>query len=157
MSFPPRATSTNTVLSYDECTFAERHRVAHLATADAVGAPHVIPICYALIAATFYFIVDEKPKRTRTGLKRLRNIAVNPQVALVIDDYDEDWTRLAYLLVHGRAACVADEREYARGLDALRQRYPQYRSMPLAFETHPMVRITPSRSHWWRAGAKRAC
>ena len=131
--------------------FAENHRVAHLATADAAGAPHVIPICYAVVGDAFYFVVDDKPKRTRTGLKRLRNIAANPQVALVIDDYDEDWTRLAYLLVHGRAASVTDAGEYAKGLDALRQRYPQYRSMPLAFETHPMVRITPSRSHWWRA------
>ena len=98
------------MLSDDERAFADRHRVAHLATADAAGAPHVIPICYALVGDAFYFVVDEKPKRTRTGLKRLRNIAANPQVALVIDDYDEDWTRLAYLLVHGRAA-VVDERQ----------------------------------------------
>jgi PPOX class probable F420-dependent enzyme len=94
---------------------------------------------------------DEKPKRTRTGLKRLRNIAANPQVALVIDDYDEDWTRLAYLLVQGHAAMVESTDEYATALAVLQQRYPQYRSMPLEFETHPMVRITPTRSHLWRA------
>ncbi len=139
------------MLSADDRAFAERHRVAHLATADASGAPHVIPICYALVGVHIYFVIDEKPKRTRTGLKRLRNIAANPQVALVIDDYDEDWARLAYLLVQGHATIVETADEYATALTALRQRYPQYRSMPLAFETHPMVRITPTRSHLWRA------
>ena len=139
------------ILSPDARAFADRHRVAHLATADDAGAPHVIPMCYALVGAEFYFVVDDKPKRTRSGLKRLRNIAANPQVALVIDDYDEDWTRLAYLLVHGAAVVVADRDEYAVALVALRERYAQYRSMPLAFATHPMVRITPVRSHLWRA------
>jgi PPOX class probable F420-dependent enzyme len=138
-------------LSDDERAFAERHRVAHLATADAAGAPHVIPICYALIGDCFYFVIDEKPKRTRTGLKRLRNIAANPQVALVIDDYDEDWTRLAYLLARGRAALVAERDEWANALAALRARYPQYRTMPLVFDTHPMVRLVPGQLHFWRA------
>jgi PPOX class probable F420-dependent enzyme len=139
------------LLTNDERVFAERHRVAHLATADSAATPHVIPICYALVAGNFYFVVDEKPKRTRTGLKRLRNIAVNPQVALVIDDYDEDWARLAYLLVQGRAACVDDRQEHATALAALWLRYAQYTVMQLGFDTHPMVRITPLRSHFWRA------
>src|SRR5579862_6965178 len=142
------------MLTPDERAFAERHRIAHLATADATGAPHVIPICYALVGDDFYFIVDEKPKRTRTGLKRLRNIAANPQVAVVIDDYDEDWTRLAYILVHGQAAIVADRDEYAGALAALRARYPQYRAMPLAGATHPLVRITTARAHLWRAAVR---
>lgn len=133
--------------------FAERHRVARLATADASGAPHVIPICFALIGDVFYFVVDEKPKRTRTGLKRLRNIAANPQVALVIDDYDEDWTRLAYLLVRGGAAVVEEPAEYAAVLAVLRRRYPQYRTMLLAPDTHPMVRIVPRHRHLWHATA----
>jgi PPOX class probable F420-dependent enzyme len=140
-------------LSDADRAFAERHRVAHLATADATGAPHVIPICYVLTDDVFHFVVDEKPKRTRTGLKRLRNIAANPQVALVIDDYDEDWTRLAYLLVRGRAAVVEEPAEYATVLAALRQRYPQYRAMPLAPETHPMVRIVAEHRHLWQATA----
>jgi PPOX class probable F420-dependent enzyme len=139
------------ILSDDERAFANQHRVARLATADAAGAPHVIPICYALIADAFYFIVDEKPKRTRSRLKRLRNIAANPQVALVIDDYDEDWTRLAYLLVRGRAALVDLTAEYDQVLAVLRERYPQYRAMRLRFETHPLVRIVPEQRHLWRA------
>ena len=62
----------------------EQHRVAHLATADAHGAPHVVPVVYACVGERIYFVVDEKPKRTRTGLKRLRNIAENPKVALIV-------------------------------------------------------------------------
>jgi len=143
------------VLSEAKRAFVERHRVAHLATADAAGAPHVIPVCYALVGEHVYFVVDEKPKRTRTGLKRLRNIAANPQVALVIDDYDDqDWTRLAYLLVQGDATRVEEHAEYDRALTALRARYPQYRTMPLACNTHPMVRITPRRAHAWRANER---
>jgi len=149
-----KSRATRTILSNEERSFAARHRVAHLATAGATGAPHVIPLCYALLGDVFYFVIDEKPKRSRSGLKRLRNITVNPQVALLIDDYDEDWMRLAYLLVHGLATRVVERSEYEQALDALRQRYPQYRSMPLAFATHPMVRITPSRTHGWRASGE---
>jgi PPOX class probable F420-dependent enzyme len=138
-------------LTANERHYIDRHRIAHLATADAAGAPHVIPICYALVGDHVYFVIDEKPKRTRAGLKRLRNIAANPQVALVIDDYDEDWSHLAFLLVQGTAEPVADHREFAAVLAVLQVRYPQYRSMPLTFETHPMIRITPARSHGWRA------
>ncbi len=140
-----------------ERDFARSHRIAHLATADAAAVPHVVPICYAVIGEAFYFIVDDKPKRNRTRLKRLRNIAENPRVALVIDHYDdEDWTGLAYLLVHGQAAAVEDAREYAAALDALRQRYPQYRSMRLAMATHALIRIRPERRHMWRAREARA-
>jgi PPOX class probable F420-dependent enzyme len=137
-------------LTDDERDFARSHRVAHLATADAAGVPHVVPICYALVGDLFYFIIDDKPKRSRTGLKRLRNIADNPKVAVVIDAYDEDWSRLAYLLIQGHATRVEDVYEYATGLDALRQRYPQYRSMQFAMQTHPLIRIEPERRHMWR-------
>jgi PPOX class probable F420-dependent enzyme len=88
-------------LTSTECAFIDRHRVAHLATADARATPHVIPIVYARADDEVYFIVDEKPKRTRAGLKRLLNIAQNNKVAFIVDDYDEDWTRLAYLLIQG--------------------------------------------------------
>jgi PPOX class probable F420-dependent enzyme len=117
--------------------------------------PHVVPICYAVVGGSFYFVVDEKPKRSRRGLKRLLNIAANAQVALVIDDYKRDWSHLAFLLVQGHAALVADPGEYAAVLAALRRRYPQYRSMPLQFEQHPMVRIAPQHHHLWRAATRR--
>jgi PPOX class probable F420-dependent enzyme len=130
--------------------FILSHSVARLATADKGGQPHVIPFCYAFDGARFYFVVDEKPKRqTGKPLKRVRNILENPQVALVIDDYADDWTQLAYVLVSGTAALVEDQEEYARALVLLRDRYPQYRLMNLTFARNPMVRITPTKVHTW--------
>jgi PPOX class probable F420-dependent enzyme len=133
--------------------FLERHRVGHLATAGADGAPHVMPVCYALDDAALYFIADEKPKRrTPRELKRLRNVAENPRAAFVVDDWDEDWTRLAWLLVRGPAAIVTDERAHASALALLRARYPQYVGMTLTPERNPIVRITPAHVTCWRAG-----
>src|SRR5262244_2764273 len=103
--------------------FIQSHVVAHLATTGKDGQPHVIPFCYAFDGACVYFVVDEKPKRqTGKPLKRIRNILENPQVALVIDDYMDDWTQLAFVLVNGTAAVVEDEHEYARALGLLRTR-----------------------------------
>ena len=134
--------------------FLDRHQVAHLATASADGDPHVIPLCYARLGDRLYFVADDKPKRRAPRrLKRLDNIAANPRVALVVDDYDADWSRLAYLLLHLDAAIVDDDAEYANGLAALRTRYPQYREMALQRATHPMVRMTPRRWHLWQASS----
>ena len=77
-------------------------RVGRLATADAAGRPLVVPVCYAADSARIYSAVDAKPKATR-NLRRLRNIADNPQVSLVVDVWDEDWSRLAWVIVEGRA------------------------------------------------------
>jgi PPOX class probable F420-dependent enzyme len=130
--------------------FILTHAVARLATASKEGQPHVIPFCYAFDGAHFYFVVDEKPKRqTGKPLKRIQNIVENPQVALVIDDYADDWTQLAYVLVHGTALIVENESEYDRALALLRERYPQYRQMDLSFARNPMVRITPTKVHAW--------
>jgi PPOX class probable F420-dependent enzyme len=121
-------------------------------TAGAAATPHVIPLCYARIGDLLYFVADDKPKRRGPrALKRLANIAANPRVALVVDDYDPDWSRLAYLLIHCDAAVVDDDAEYAGALTALRRRYPQYGPMALQRESHPAVRMTPRRWHLWRA------
>jgi len=91
-------------LSEAERKFVLAHRVAHLATADAGGAPHVVPVCFALEEENLYITIDEKPKRApAAGLKRLRNIAENARVAVVVDRYDEDWTRLGWVMLRGRA------------------------------------------------------
>lgn len=140
------------VLSGPARTFLDRHRIGRLATADAAGVPHVVPFCFAVLDDALYFVVDAKPKRARgLALKRMRNIAANPAVAVVVDDYDDDWTRLAYLLVRGRAAVVSDNHERARVLAALGAKYVQYRTMDLAGPDHPVVRITPEHAHFWRA------
>lgn len=136
--------------------YLARHRVARLATADAGGTPHVVPLCYAVSGDHVYFVVDEKPKHPGgRALKRMRNIAENPAVALVVDDWSEDWTALGFLLLRGRAAIVADGRERARALQALRLRYRQYRTMDLDGPAHPIVRITPSHLHRWQASGGR--
>ncbi len=98
-----------------------------------------------------YFVVDEKPKTPGKTLKRLRNVAANPAVALVVDVYDEDWARLEYLLVQGRAAVVEAADEYAGALEELCGRYPQYREMRLEKGRNPIVRITVDSAHHWRA------
>jgi PPOX class probable F420-dependent enzyme len=131
--------------------FLRLARVAHLATADATAAPHNIPLCFWFDdEARFYFIVDEKPKRlSAKGIKRMRNIAENPQVAIVIDHYEEDWSSLAYVLVHGEAAIVDAPDEYLLALRNLRDKYPQYRAMVLSPEKNPIVRIEARRVHAW--------
>jgi PPOX class probable F420-dependent enzyme len=116
-----------------------------------VIAPHVVPLCYARIDDYLYFVVDDKPKRAGRPLKRLRNIESCPRIALVVDDYDDDWSRLAYVLLHCDAIRVTSESEFEAALHVLRQRYPQYLHMSLTFATHPMVRMETRRWHLWRA------
>jgi PPOX class probable F420-dependent enzyme len=139
-------------LSEPARAFLDAHRVGHLATADAAGVPHVVPLCYARVGDRIYFVADEKPKkRGAKALKRLANLAVNPRAALVVDDYDDDWTRLAFLLVHLAAAVVDDDSEYGEALAALRERYPPYRGMPLSSDRNPIVRLTARHCHLWRS------
>jgi len=112
--------------------FCETSRVARLATADAKGVPHLVPVCYAIVDDTLYITIDEKPKRTDIPLKRLRNIAANPEVAVTVDRWDEDWRRLAWVMLRGRADILADGPEHDAAHVRLRERYPQYRSMEIA-------------------------
>jgi coenzyme F420-0:L-glutamate ligase / coenzyme F420-1:gamma-L-glutamate ligase len=130
--------------------FLAHSRVAHLATAGADAAPHAVPLCFWFDGANFYFVIDQKPKRnTGLKLKRMRNIAANPRVALLIDHYEEDWNQLAYVLIEGRARVVEDAEEYMLALRNLRDKYPQYRNMALSQENNLMVRIDPLRVHIW--------
>jgi PPOX class probable F420-dependent enzyme len=133
--------------------FLEAHRVGHLATAGADGAPHVVPVCYALDEAALYFVADEKPKRRPAReLLRLRNVRENPRAAIVVDDWDEDWTRLAWVLVRGPARVVTDRAAHATAVGLLRARYPQYRAMALDDPAlNPVVRIEAERVVTWRA------
>ena len=101
-----------TTFTEAEMRFLTRMRVGRLATADARGQPHVIPIAFAIDPQRLYTALDEKPKRVAPlKLKRVRNLQVNPQVAIVVDEYDEDWTGLAWVLVRGRGELV-EEGEY---------------------------------------------
>jgi len=132
--------------------FLARHRVARLATADRAAIPHVVPLCYAVSGDAVYFVVDEKPKQPGgRALKRMRNLAENPAVALVVDEWSEDWSKLAFLLIRGTGTIITAPRERGRALRALRARYPQYRAMHLDGVEHPIVRIVPTHLHRWRA------
>jgi len=132
-------------LSELECrsAFAEA-RVARLATADAEGAPHLVPITFAVEGDRVYFAVDGKPK-SPARLRRLRNIEQNPQVSLLVDEYDEDWERLWWVRADGRARILTEGLEAPRGL--LRGRYPQYADVAM---DGPVVEIAVGRWSGWR-------
>lgn len=135
-----------------ERLFLERARIAHLATADKAGIPHVVPVCFALDGDCVYITIDEKPKRAGTRLKRLRNIERNPSVALVADRYDEDWSRLGWVMLRGEAIILESGEEHDRAQSLLRARYPQYRGMALDFLPVIAVRIARVTS-WGAIGA----
>ena len=124
-------------------------RVARLATLDARQGPHLVPICFAYDGAVFYSAIDRKPKRVSPNrLARMKNIKKNTQVALLVDEYNEDWTRLWYVLVRGKAELVSKVAERKRALECLRAKYPQYAAGMLADDA-PIIRITPQRITAW--------
>jgi PPOX class probable F420-dependent enzyme len=139
-----------TSLTEDEIAFVLRLRVARLATADAEGRPHVVPVCYAFDGARFYVPLDEKPKRVAAAqLKRVRNIMARPEVALVIDRYADDWAQLAYLHVAAHAELLAPGDDgHATAVALLRERYPQYRTM--ALEQSQIIAMAATAVASWR-------
>ena len=121
------------MLSDGERRFLAHCRVARLATADRGAVPHVVPVCFAVHDATLYVTIDEKPKRRPVSmLKRLKNITENPMVAVVADRYDEDWTRLGWVMLRGRAEVLAAGAEHDHAQTLLRARYPQLEAMQIA-------------------------
>jgi PPOX class probable F420-dependent enzyme len=117
-----------------ETVLVQNARVARFATADSSGAPHLIPICFVYDGVAFYSVLDQKPKRTSvTRLRRVRNILENPKVALVVDSYEEDWSRLWYILVTGTATLLEPGTEQSEAVAMLREKYAQYRDMDLEY------------------------
>lgn len=135
------------MLTDEQRRFLETERVARLATTDSAGQPHVVPICYALVGDVMCFTIDEKPKRKTTELKRLANIRANPKVALVVDRYDEDWSKLGWLMIQGDATISSDGRLHQNAQQRLRERYPQLRSMRI--EALPVVAIAVTKVLDW--------
>jgi PPOX class probable F420-dependent enzyme len=137
----------------EAAAFVAARRVGRLATADERGRPHVVPVCYAFDGRRIYTAVDRKPKRRPArGLKRVLNVLANPNVALVVDDYSEDWTELAYVLVHGSAELLEDGEERTAAETLLRDKYPQYRE--LLDPGCAVIAITPTKTvAWGRAAA----
>lgn len=122
-------------------------RVARLATADGDGRPHIVPIAFALDGDRIYSVVDQKPKRT-TSLRRLANIAVNPNVSLLADHYEDDWDKLWWVRADGRARVLDPNSDAAqRAVALLHRRYPQQRA------TGAALRIEVERWSGWSAAA----
>ena len=128
--------------------FLTDHRVARLATADAGGKPHIIPVCYAFDGRHVYSAVDLKPKRVSGRfLKRVRNILENPMAALIVDDYSEDWSRLGYVLVQGEAEILDEGGEQHAAAAMLRRKYSQYGD--LLEDDCTVIKITPKSFTAW--------
>jgi PPOX class probable F420-dependent enzyme len=133
-----------------ERQFISEQRVARMATVDASGQPAVIPIVYAFDGVAFFTPLDAKPKRVAVDqLQRVRNINANPNVAVIIDSYSEDWGSLAWVHVRGHARIITNGEEYIAGIALLGSKYPQYENMPLAGRPLIMIEATGIRS--WRA------
>ena len=131
-----------------ERQFLIKQFVAHLATADGDGVPHVVPVCFTILENTVYIAIDQKPKSgDPRALKRIQNIAANPSVTLIVDHYEDDWQQLAWVMLRGTAEVLesGDEREAAHTL--LRQRYKQYEGMD--FLGLPMIAIRIARASSW--------
>jgi len=135
------------MLSPAERRFVEAQRVARLASADRRAVPHVVPVCFGLVGDAVYITIDQKPKQAGRPLKRLRNIADNPRLAMVFDRYDEDWRRLAWVMLHGRAEILADGVEHDRAQALLRERYPQLVTMQI--EALPVIVLRIERVVSW--------
>ena len=138
-----------TALNESEVAFVKVQRVARLATADLDGHPHIVPVCFAYDGTYFFIPLDEKPKRVdESKLRRVRNILARHEASLLFDQYDDDWSRLGFVLVHGQAGLIqAEDALHAQALVLLRERYVQYRSM--ALEQHAMIVISPDSVTSW--------
>src|SRR5258708_8800278 len=121
--------------------------VARLATVGRDGRPHIVPITFALDDDTIYFAVDFKPKKT-ADLQRLRNIEANPSVSVLVDHYEDDWTKLWWVRVDGSARIVIDGAVFEKGIALLTQRYAAYRS---ARPAAPVGAIAVERMTGWSA------
>jgi PPOX class probable F420-dependent enzyme len=143
----------SSTLSPNDLRFLLSRPVGHLATADAAGSPHVVPVVFATDGSRIYLPLDDKPKRVPdNSLRRMRNLRARPEAALLVDHYDDDWSRLRYLLVHARAEVIATgDAGHAEGVRLLRARYAHYVTMPI--ETRAIIALTPFRVVAWSASA----
>ena len=135
------------MLSEQQARFLAGCRVGHLATADRRAAPHLVPVCFVVSEGAVYITIDQKPKGDVGSLKRLKNIIENPVAAFVADRWDEDWTRLGWVMLRGPAEILADGAEHDRAQVLLRARYLQYRTMALA--DLPVIAIRIARVTSW--------
>lgn len=135
------------MLSEHQARFLASRRVGHLATADARATPHLVPVCFVVSEGALYITIDQKPKGDPRALRRLKNISENPVAAFVADRYEEDWTRLGWIMLRGKAEILADGAEHDRAQALLQSRYRQYRGMEL--DDLPVIALRVERVTSW--------
>lgn len=128
-----------------------RARVARLATVGPDNHPHLVPICFVLDGDVLYSAVDRKPKRS-TSLKRVENVRTNPQVTVLVDHYDDDWTQLWWVRLDGHARVLTEGQERERALALLEAKYPQYSAER---PEGPVLAIDIERRRRWAHGDSR--
>lgn len=128
----------------------KRSRVARLATVDVKNNPHVVVVVYAFDGKRIFTPIDEKPKKDPSKkLKRIRNIENNRAVSILMDEYYEDWSRLAWVQVRGRADILEAGKLYSKGISLLKRKYEQYEQMKI--DDKPLIIIHPTKVVSWRA------
>lgn len=131
-------------------------RVARLATADARGSPHVVPVVFVWQKDRIYIPVDHKAKKSPdpNALRRIRNLRENPRASVLIDHYEEDWRELAWVRVDGSVTLVTEDPLYGEGVQALTAKYAQYRETPLPPAGEGLIiRLNIETIRFWRASA----
>jgi PPOX class probable F420-dependent enzyme len=146
------------VLTERSLRFLASARVGHLSTADSQGKPYVVPVVFVVDEGIIYTPIDGKKKGDPRKLQRIRNILENPQVGFIVDRYEEDWTKLGFVFVRGKASLLIGQdnegekaagEEYRRCILLLREKYPQYQSVSLGGPEGLMIRVTPESCTTW--------
>jgi coenzyme F420-0:L-glutamate ligase / coenzyme F420-1:gamma-L-glutamate ligase len=128
--------------------FVRDARVARFATADEQCRPHIVPVCFAYQNGFIYSVLDAKPKRVPVQqLRRVRNLLANPNVQLLIDRYDEDWSLLRYVQLRGHASLLESGPEHKSAILLLREKYAQYKAMPIS--DAPVIKLHVNSFHAW--------
>lgn len=137
-------------MSKKEKSALDSHRVARFVSVDEHGDPLVVPVCFVLRDDFLYTPIDSKPKEVSAlELKRVRNIIGNSKVSFLVDHYDEDWSKLYYIIIYGKAELLYDGDEYRVSLKALTKKYNQYKKMDLENLGLPVIKIIPDRIISW--------
>jgi len=130
-----------------------RVRVGHFATTDG-REPALVPVCFVVLGDTVYHAIDAKPKSAAPGkLRRVRNVRGNRSAALLVDHYEDDWRRLWFVLMRGRARLIAKGVEHDRAIVALRRKYPQYRTLLPLQRDALIIALDLRRISHWRASS----
>ena len=129
--------------------FVDAFRFCFLASSDANSQPHVVPVCFVVQGENAYITIDDKPKRRGKPLKRISNILHNPRVALVVDHYEEDWSKLGWVMFSGHADILNMGPEHDCAQELLQIRYPQMQLMDL--HKHPVIAVRIDKVSSWGA------